>query len=205
MDTLLDILWEKIAACFAFSGDAFYAFLQSFHFFGPVVLIFLVAFATVCLTKVLKRYVVTKRYVELEKEYQYWFELRQETSRIEDDEIKKRMARNIDQAQLNKAYYDYFFEGFLLNVIRKVLPIFFAFAFINEYYRSERLGEVFNKAYLFAIPTSGGEQLLVGASFWFFISIIISYLLFALIGRFSFFTTSKNKLFSEKQSEVTQC
>ena len=39
--------------------------------------------------------------------------LRQEAMACEDREKGKALARNIDQAQLNKAYYDYFFEGFV--------------------------------------------------------------------------------------------
>ncbi len=204
MDTFLDQLWEYIAAGFTYAGELLYSLLQHLHFIGPTLLLFFIAFFTVCITKILKKVIVTKRYVALEKEYQHWFQLRQEAMQFKDSEIAKRMARNIDQAELNKAYYDYFFEGFLLNVVRKVFPIFFVFTFVNEYYRPERMLENFGQNYVFSFGTTSSDPTMIGGTFWFFISLLISYLLFAVVGKITFIDMLSKKLFLKKQSDVSQ-
>lgn len=179
MDAFLDKAWEYLAAGFVYLGDAFFAIMQHVHFLGPAVLISSLALCTVCLTKLLNRLIVTKRFVELEKIYHHWFELRQEAMRCEDREKGRRLARNIDQAELNKAYYDYFFEGLLLGIARKVMPIFFVFAFINEYYRQENLLTLFGQNYVVRMVNTSGEPVLIGAVFWYFISLLTVYLLWS--------------------------
>lgn len=183
MDNFLDTLWEYIEAGIQFLGNSLDGMLQHLHFLGPVILISLLALCTIAITKILNRVIVTKRYGELEKNFQHWFQLRQEALKCEDREKGKRMARNIDQAELNRAYYDYFFEGFLLGLARRVMPIFFMFAFINEFYRTERLLQLFGKGYVTQLPSTSGEPLLVGAVFWYIISLIIGYLLWYAIPR----------------------
>ena len=175
MDALFDTTWEYITTGFLFLGNNLFHLLEHFHFLGPIALIGLLALVTVVLTKILNRLVVTKRYKELEKEYRHWFNLRQETGKFQDTEKGKRMARNIDQAKLNKAYYDYFFEGFLLNIIRKVVPILLLFGFVNEYYNTDTLASAFGRAFLFAMPTTGGEPLQVGAVFWYILCLLCCY------------------------------
>lgn len=181
MDAFLDLAWEYIATGFSLLGTTMFRLLEHLHFLGPLLLVTLLAFLTVALTKFLKTKLVTRRYVELEKEYQHWFGLRQEALKCEDREKGRRLARNIDQAQLNKAYYDYFFEGFLLNLVRKVIPIFFMFAFINEFYRPERMVEMFGREYVLQLPAAGGQPILVGAVFWYVISLLAGYLLWFLL------------------------
>lgn len=176
MDAVLDIIWEYIAAGVQSLAEAFYSLLQNLHFLGPVVLISLLGLGTVGVTKLLSRWIKTKRYTELEKKFKYWAALRDEAMKCEDREKGRRMARNIDQAELNKAYYDYFFEGFMLGIARKIIPIFFMFAFINEFYRSERLLEIFGREYVIRAATTGGEPVLVGAVFWYIISLFLGYL-----------------------------
>ena len=184
MESFLDALWEYIAAAIQFCGQSLYGFLENLHFLGPAVLIGLLAFATVIVTKFLNRWIVTKRYLELEKDFHYWVEIRQEAMKCEDTEKGKRMARNIDQATLNRAYYDYFFEGLLLGIARKILPIFFMFAFINEFYRPTKMLQVFGREYVLQLPSTTGEPLLVGAVFWYFICLLGGYLLWSLGARF---------------------
>lgn len=183
MDAFLDRAWEYIAAGLSFLGESFYALLQNFHFLGPALLITLLALGTVTVTKILSKLIITRRYLELEKEYQHWFQLRQEAMTCEDREKGKRMARNIDQAQLNRAYYDYFFEGFLLNIVRRIIPIFFMFGFINEFYRAENMVAVFGREYVMRLPTTSGEPLLAGAVFWYILSLLGCYLGWAIVGR----------------------
>jgi hypothetical protein len=183
MDALLDTAWEYLAAGFIFLGDSFYSLLQNFHFLGPVALIFILALCTIGIIKILTRLITTKRYTELEEKFNYWSGVRDEAMRNEDREKGKRMARNIDQAELNKAYYDYFFEGFMLGIARKIIPVFFMFAFINEYYRTENLTGLFGQPYVMSLPGSGGEPILVGAVFWYVISLLLGFILWFTIGK----------------------
>lgn len=184
MDAVLDVIWEYMAAGFQSLAETFYSILQNLHFLGPVVLITLLALCTVGITKLLSRLIITKRYTELEKKFKYWAAIRDEAMKFEDREKGKRMARNIDQAELNKAYYDYFFEGFMLGIARKIVPIFFMFAFINEFYRSERLLEIFGREYVIKFANSSGDPVLIGAVFWYIISLLLVYLAWAFVNRF---------------------
>jgi hypothetical protein len=154
----------------------------------------LLALITVGVTKLLNRVIVTRRYVELEKEFKHWFNVREEAMKGEDYEKAKRLARNIDQAKLNRAYYDYFLEGFLLGLVRNVLPIFVMVAYINEYYRAEELSRLFGKGYLFSMPSFGGEPLMVGAVFYYVITLLLTYLVWAV----------SKKLISQKKSVFNQ-
>lgn len=179
MEAFLDRVWEYIAATMQMAGNMMYSILEPLHWIGPLALIFMLALFTVACTKLLNRLIVTRRYIELEKEYHHWYGVRQEAMSCEDREKGKQLARNIDQAELNRAYYDYFFEGLLLGMARKVIPIFFVFAFINEFYRPERLLTIFGREYVFSFGGGNGEPILVGAVFWYFVSLLAGYLLFA--------------------------
>ena len=183
MDAVLDNLWEYLAAGFQFLGESLFSVLQHIHFLGPFVLITFLALSTVSITKVLNRIIITKRYIKLEKTFNYWVKIRDEAMNCEDREKGKRMARNIDQAELNRAYYDYFFEGLLLGLARRIIPIFFMFAFINEFYRPESMLEIFGRQYVLQIPSSGGEPILVGTVFCYFISLLTGYLLWFIVGK----------------------
>lgn len=184
MNTFLDTLWQYIVIIFQYAGDTLFTLLQHFHFLGPAVIISILALTTVAVTKLLNRVVITRRYLELEKEFQYWYDIRQEALKNNDAEKGKHLARNIDQAQLNQAYYNYFFEGFMLGLVRRVLPIFFMFGFINEYYRTAALQQLFNKGYVLAMPTTSGDPLLIGGVFWYFLSLIGGYIVWALVKRY---------------------
>lgn len=205
MESFLDTLWEHIAAAIQFCGQSLYGFLENFHALGPVTLIALLALATVAFTKLLNRWIVTKRYLELEKDFHYWVEVRQEAMKCEDREKGKRMARNIDQAKLNKAYYDYFFEGLLLGIARKILPIFFMFAFINEFYRPTQMLQIFGREYVLQMPSTGGEPILVGAVFWYFCCILISYLLWSIGRRLLAYIKRSSFTPLAKTTEETNC
>ncbi|PIE72569.1 MAG: hypothetical protein CSA20_07465 [Deltaproteobacteria bacterium] len=184
MEAFLDTLWEYLAAGCIFIANTLFSLLQRLHFLGPVGVIVLLAIATICVIKILTKLISTKRYQALEKNFIHWHNLRMEAIKCQDPEKGKRMARNIDQAELNRAYYDYFFEGFMLNIARKIIPIFFMFAFINEYYRSEKLTTIFGQGYIFAIPRSSGEPLLFGAVFCYFVFLLLGFLLSFIVGRY---------------------
>lgn len=183
MESFFDTLWEYIAASMQFCGHSLYGFLENFHGLGPAVLIALLSLATVALTKLLNRWIITKRYLELEKDFHYWVGIREEAMKCEDRDKGKRMARNIDQAKLNKVYYDYFFEGLLLGIARKILPIFFIFAFINEFYRPTKMLQIFGREYVLQLPSTSGDPILIGSVFWYFISLLGGYLVWSLAAR----------------------
>jgi uncharacterized membrane protein (DUF106 family) len=176
MDNFMDALWGNILTMIQYGASLFDWLLTPFHVFGPLFVMTLLALITVLITKFLNRIIITKRYVALEKEFQHWFKVREEAMKGEDYEKAKRLARNIDQAKLNRVYYDYFLEGFLLGLMRNVLPIFLMVTYINEYYRAEELSRLFGKGYLFSIPITGGEPVMVGAVFYYIISLLLTYL-----------------------------
>lgn len=198
MEDILDALWDKIAAFFQLLADGLFMVLSPLHIFGPIVIITLLGIATVLFTKLMNRLIITKRYIKLEKNFQYWLNIREEAMKGEDHDKAKRLARNIDQSLLNRAYYDYFFEGLMLGLIRKVIPIFFVFAFINEFYRTEELTRLFGKGYLFTIPTTSGEPLLVGSVFYYFMALIFCYICWAIGKR----VIARKKTALSKESKI---
>ena len=177
----MDTIWEKIAAAAMALAAGFDNLLLPFHFLGPTVLVFLLAFLTVLVTKCLNRLIITKRYIKLEKNFQHWHELRQTALKCEDREKGKALAKNIDQAELNRAYYDYFFEGLLLGLVRKLLPIFIMASYINEYFQPIRLAERFGQSFIFRFSSSSGEPHLIGAIPWYIIALLLIYLGWSLV------------------------
>lgn len=170
MDDFFNIVWEYIYS-FILTGVALLDFLLEYlHFLGPIPVIFLLAAATVAVTRVLKKYIKTKRLVALEKDFQHWLGVREEAMRCDDREKGKALARNIDKAHLNRAYYDYFLEGLLLGFITFYLPVISMATYINEAYKSERLMEFFGRSYVLKFGDS--EPVLIGALFCFILSVV---------------------------------
>ena len=204
MNSIMDTIWEKIAATAVGLAAGFDNLLIPFHFIGPAVIIFLLAFLTVLITKSLNRLIITKRYIKLEKNFQHWHKLRQTALECEDREKGKALAKNIDQAELNRAYYDYFFEGLLLGLVRKLLPILIVASYINEYFQPTRLAERFGRSYIFSFGSSSGDPHLIGAVPWFIIALLLIYLGWSLVkygyGRLK---NNTNQLPSEPASEPT--
>ncbi len=183
MDAFMDALWDKIMGITLYAASLFDQLLAPLHIFGPVCILALLAVLTILVTKLLNRVVVTRRYVELEKQFKYWYAIREEAMKGEDYEEARRLARNIDQAKLNRVYYDYFLEGFLLGLVRNVLPIILMVAYINEYYRAERLLDLFGRNYVLQISQNSGEPLLIGSVFCYIVALLVGYLLWAVVGR----------------------
>ncbi|WP_457575347.1 hypothetical protein [Desulfomarina sp.] len=171
MDTVFDTAWEYLYSLIRQGVLTLDSLLGHLHFLGPVGVIFLLGLVTVGITKVLKKYIRTKRLVKLEKEFQYWLSLREEAMRCEDREKAKTLAKNIDQAKLNKAYYDYFFEGLMLSFITFYLPVISMASYINESYRAERLLEVFGRDYVFRLGHD--NPVVIGAVFWFLTTVVL--------------------------------
>lgn len=170
MEEYFDIAWEHIYVLIQ-KGTATLDYLLSYlHFLGPAPVIFLLAAVTVAITRVLKKYIKTKRLVTLEKDFQHWLGVREEAMGCEDREKGKALAKNIDKAKLNRVYYDYFLEGLLLGFITFYLPVISMAAYINEAYRSERLLELFGRAYI--LKFGDNEPVLFGGLFCFIISVL---------------------------------
>ena len=181
MDEFLDIVWLKIVAVSQAVVNVMDVIVSPLHVLGPGVVIFMLVLITVVFTKFFKRYYTTKRYEALKKEFNHWAEIRKQAIEIENREKGKRLAKNIDQAKLNKVYYDYFFEGLLKNILTTILPVLLMAAYINEAYNPGRLSGLFGRSYVFKIPGFGGQATPVGALVWFVLSLILVHTLWAVI------------------------
>ena len=176
MDKLMDVIWFKILVGIQYLKDLLDLIFGPLNALGPVVAISAIALAAVVLAKVLTRTLKTKRYQELQKEFTHWFKIRQEAVKCDDPQKAKSLAKNIDQAKLNRLYYDYFFEGLLNNLATKYLPILIFLAYVNEAYQPVNLLKLFGREYLFQIGRAGDNPILVGSIFWFVASILVIYL-----------------------------
>lgn len=181
MDEWMDKVWDAIVAFIvriAFMLDRILAPLNDRV--GPALVILMLVVLLVALTKFLGNVYHTRRYVELKKNYEHWYNLRQEAMACEDREKAKALARNIDQAQLNKAYYDYFFEGFLKSIATAILPILFFAAYVNHAYGPEKLLRQIGHETIYSFQRAGGEPIAVSAFFWFVICLVLVHLIWFL-------------------------
>ncbi|MBW2642486.1 MAG: hypothetical protein JRC89_03725 [Deltaproteobacteria bacterium] len=176
MEEFLDIIWLKVLLVIQYVVKCLDYILTPLNPFGPAVIILVLVFVTVAATKYFSKIYKTKRYVELEKEFKYWFNLRKEASTCEDPEKGKELAKNIDQAKLNRVYYDYFFEGLLSSLLTQYLPIFIMLAYVNEAYKPDKLLKNFGREYIFKFVNYDGEAILVGGVFWFVLSMLLVYI-----------------------------
>ena len=177
MDAFLDIIWLKLMALVHYIAQGIDFLLAPLSPMGPAVMILAVAVVTVASTKFLSKIHKTKRYIELKKEFNYWLDLRKEALNVKDKDQGQALAKNIDQARLNTAYYDFFFEGLLGSLLTKYLPVFLMLAYVNEAFKSENLEEDFGQAYILKFVNYNGELIVIGAVFWYVISILLVYLL----------------------------
>ena len=180
MDAFMDLIWLKILTAAAFGKQMLDIAFSPLNALGAAPAIFIIALLTVAIAKLLSRTFVTRRYKELKEKFTHWYNIRQEALKCSDPEEGRRLARNIDQAELNRLYYDYFFEGFMLGLATRVLPIMIFLAYVNEAFRPDRLQAIFNHPYVFQLGTGGNSPLPVGSVFWFVVSIILCYVLWGL-------------------------
>jgi len=171
----MDAVWLKLMVLLHSAGKIIDFILSPLNPLGPAAIILIVVIVTVAATKLLSKVYKTKRYIKLEKEFKYWFNLRNEALASQDREQGKAIAKNIDQAELNKVYYNYFFEGLLNSLLTKYLPIFTMLAYVNEAFKQENLMKVFGREYIFKFVNYDGKTLLIGSVFWFVISMLIVY------------------------------
>ncbi|HKK91427.1 MAG TPA: hypothetical protein VJ936_08500 [Desulfobacteraceae bacterium] len=183
MDYYLDKVWWGIHR-FLQQAVAFLDHLFSpLEVFGPGFVIFLLAFLTVGLTRITTRFYVTGRYTRLKNEFEHWKRIREEAGQLPDREKGKRLARNIDQAELNRVYYDFFFEGLLKNFITNVLPILLVAAHVTTVYTPEILLDRFGKEWVFSFSLGGLVSVNISSLFWYIISLLVSFVVFALLKR----------------------
>lgn len=168
MESYLDRSWEIIYQSILTIAAAFDSLVSYLNFLGPVFLILVLAIVTAFLTGFLKKHVRTQRLATLESEFQHWLSVREEALKQDDREKGRQLAKNIDQAHLNRAYYDFFLEGLLLNFLTLVIPVLAMVSYINEYYQAERLLSLFGQKFLFQI--GGATPIEIGAVFWFVVS-----------------------------------
>ena len=184
MDEFFDATWEYLYALIKEGAAGLDTLLSPLHFLGPIPVIFFLAFVVVVITRILKKYIHTKRLVELEANFQHWMEIREQATRCEDSEKGRAIAKNIDKAKLNRAYYDYFLESLLLSFVTFMLPVFSMAAYINEYYRAERLMELFGRNYV--LKFGGTDPIVCGALFCYICSVVfisISFWIIKLISK----------------------
>jgi uncharacterized membrane protein (DUF106 family) len=176
MEDFLDSLWLNILVLVHYIKTFLDLIFAPLNSLGPAFAIFIIAFITVIITKILTKAFITKRYKVLKKNFEYWYNMRQKAMKCEDREKAKLLAKNIDQAELNKAYYDYFFEGFLIRLMTRLLPILSFLAYVNEAYKASNLLKLFGREYVFKFRSYNGEEVVIGAVFWFVISIFLVFL-----------------------------
>ena len=73
-------------------------------------------------------------------------------------------------------YYDFFLEGFLISLVTKYLPIFSFLAYVNEAYKPDSMLRRFGRDYIYKFENANGQPFIVGAVFWFIISVLLAYL-----------------------------
>ncbi len=195
----VDRLWDFIEIYLTKTTLFMDKIISPLDVLGPGAVIFLLAFITVLFTRFMSKVYITKRYRELEKDYEHWQALRIEAMKHEDREKGKRLARNIDSAKLNQAFYDYFIEGFLKNLLTNVLPILLMLAYVTRAYSPAELADRFNRQYVFFIETGGVTPWPVGTMFWYVISVLLSFLIFA--GLKYLYNKAYNKKKGEKNAE----
>ncbi len=181
MDTLLDRAWESIEIFLNHVTAFLDTVLRPLEFFGPGVVIFILAFSVVCITRIIARFYVTERYIKLKKEFEHWHNVREEAIKQSDKEKGKALAKNIDQAQLNRVYYDYFFEGLLKNFITNVLPILLMVAYVTKVYTSETLFQRFGRRAVFSFSSGSSSTTEISSLLWFIICLLFSFILFAIL------------------------
>lgn len=183
IDDYMDTAWEQIEIGVQLAASTADQMLLPLHPLGPVALIALLALIAVAIAKVSGRIFRTRRYLELKDEFQHWYNLRQEALTCEDAEKGKLLAKNIDQAKLNRVYYDYFFEGFLKSLATRFLPLLTVLAYVNSAYQPENLMTNFGRDHLFLWQWLVTEPVKINAPFWFVISVMGVYVLWAITVR----------------------
>ena len=183
MDEFLDTAWGYIEAGLTGLAQGMDWIIGPLEALGPAWVILILAFVTVGFTRILVRVYRTRRHDALKEEFLHWQSVRQAAMDQPDREKGKAMARNIDQAKLNKVYYDYFFEGLMKNLVTTVLPVLLTIAYLSRTYTRENLDEKFGSPWIFVIGTDAPVN--VGTLFWYIICLIAGFICFGLAGAYA--------------------
>jgi len=181
MNDFLDNTWEIIEVFLNFAVVSLDTLLSPLEILGAGFVIFVLAFLIVIITRLAGRFYITQRYIRLEKEFKHWQGIREKALKHPDKDKAKALAKNIDQAELNKAYYDYFFEGLLKHFITNVLPILLMVSYVTNVYTPQTLLKRFGEKWVFSFSFGTSTQLNISSLLWFIICIILSFCLFAVV------------------------
>ncbi len=181
MNDFMDRVWETIEVFLNYVVAFMDTLFSPLEIFGPGVVIFVLAFLVVIITRIIASFYVTKRYISLEKEFKHWHGVREEAMKHPDREKGRTLAKNIDQAQLNKAYYDYFFEGLLKHFAVNVLPILLMVSYVTKVYTPQTLFNRFGEKWVFSFSLGSSSPVNVSSMLWLFICFILSFILFAVL------------------------
>jgi hypothetical protein len=186
MEDIFDIVWQKVLFLINYFVKGLNVIFAPLNPLGPAAVILVIVLLTVASTKFLSKIYKTKRYRKLKEEFQYWYNLRNEALTSKDPEKGKALAKNIDQAQLNKVYYDFFFEGLLNSIPTKYLPILTMLAYVNEAFKPDKLLENFGRDYILKFVDFDGDVVKIGAVLWFVLSMLLVYLAWFAVGKLVF-------------------
>jgi uncharacterized membrane protein (DUF106 family) len=181
MDEFLDQAWIWISKGLDAAATGLDVLIAPIETLGPAWTILVLALATVGITRILKPVFTSRRHAELESEFRHWKAIREEAMKAQDLEKGKALAKNIDQAQLNKAYYDYFFEGFMTHLFTTVLPILLTLAYLSRTYTKEGLMAKFGSPWIFSIGQD--DPFRMGTLFWYILCILVSMTGYSLAAR----------------------
>ncbi len=183
MDALMDQIWLYIVTAVQFLRQGIDLAIDPVNRIGPAWAIALLAAITAGLTKIFGRLYRPKRYRQLQRRFEHWYNMRQAALAEDSGEKGRLLAKNIDQAHLNKAYYDLFFEGLLISLLTRYLPVFSMLAYVNEAYRPERLQAMFGKPAVFILDFGHETPVAIGGIFWFLVCLVTVYSAIWLVGR----------------------
>ncbi|MCP3875832.1 MAG: hypothetical protein GY699_22100 [Desulfobacteraceae bacterium] len=193
MDNFLDSIWESIETFLTGIVTFMDKIFSPLEILGPGFVIFIFALIVVGITRLIGRFYETKRFVILKKEFEHWQSIRVEAMKHPDSEKGKALAKNIDQGELNKAYYDYFFEGLLKNFITNVLPLLLMAAYITTIYSPQTLLKRFGKEWVFSFTFGSNYQVNASSLLWYVVCVLFSFIGFAII-KYLFKKQNESKL-----------
>jgi membrane protein implicated in regulation of membrane protease activity len=183
MEAWMDALWFQIVAVVANVKQAADVVLSPLNRVDPLLTVIVLAVATVAIIRYLGRVYTTRRYRELKAEFEKWHGLRMEALRSGDREKGKALARNIDQAGMNRVYYDYFFEGLLKSVVTCHLPLLVVAAYVNEAYNPKVFPEMYGRPHFFLTPGIIGEPVAFSGLFVFVLAVAAVAVIWAVVSR----------------------
>jgi hypothetical protein len=183
VNDFLDTAWEQIDGLLNTVVTFLDSLISYIEFLGPGKVIFLLALSAVVVTRLLRKCYVTKRYDMLKQEFEHWKHVRELAISLnrENREKGKSLAKNIDQAKLNQTYYDYFFEGLLKNLLTTVLPVLLMMSYVTTRYTPDALMQRFGSKWIYSVFTGSSFELNISSFLWFFVCLVLSYILYAVI------------------------